>query len=575
MYSSMLARLKQNPCWVLVPLFLFIYIFSLTFHYVEGDDAYSVFYHVLGNINIQGPYASYQGMMDVIMHLLPKDETTIRIFAISFHAFFGMLFPMLIIRLIRTYGISNGKEDHLLLFAFLMPFIMPEFIFFGLYYQCSSVAMCLLLIAHLIWKQVYSNTSVSSKLPKILLGAVIFGIGVCFRWDTGLYLLVVLFDLWMTKTDNLKKKNLILPSVGNLFLLSLCVGACVIGLIYAEGYSFHDIIFRMSSSQDLVAIDNRKISWKENIGSGISVFTPFTIIFLIIGSFFSVAKKKPYLLLLFIIAYTPILKLLPTEILNPRRIINSLPAMVTLCYVGYYYILEAFVSQRKLVFTVILIVVFIPWAVGMQINTNATMWGPGFDIKRTIPTNNISKTEIGEVDSRIEVKSFKPVLFQGGFAVPFEGPRPLWGYADVIFGGKWRKLITYQNDERDDMIAKARTNKYPILQLDFGVNMMINLLRDGYTTKTKKGGIEIGENIFMRKFYKPGADTITFVYPKTYSHLGILDSNYIKTCCKLLNTDTLGLYIYSSSLLMEMKNLYPAHVINYGPTTGIITFHRN
>jgi hypothetical protein len=363
----MLSKLKQNPGWVLVPTFLFIYIFSLTFHYVEGDDAYSVFYHVLGNINIQGPYAPYQGMMDVLMHLLPKDETTIRIFAISFHAFFGMLFPILIIMLIKTYEISKGKEDHLLLFAFLLPFIVPEFIFFGLYYQCSSVAMCLLLIAHLIWKDAFKKASSSNKLLKIISASIIFGIGTCFRWEAGLYLLVILFDLWMVNTDFLKQKKMILPSIGHLFLLAILAGASVLMFIYLEGYTIKNILFQVTQSHEIITIDKRQISWKENIGSGISVFSPFIVLFFLLGVILSLFKRKQSILLLFIIAYVPILKLFPTEILNPRRIINSLPVLITLCYVGYYHVIEMLASHKKLVLSLILIIIFIPWIVGIQV----------------------------------------------------------------------------------------------------------------------------------------------------------------------------------------------------------------
>src|SRR5690606_32991460 len=129
----MISVLKRSPELILVPVFCIIYIFSLTFLYVGGDDAYSVMYHALGrNPAIERSYGPYQAMMDVWLSVLPANETVVRMVAISLHAVFGFIFPILIIKLLRSYRlVSREAWLPLLAFCLLLPFAFPEFIFFG------------------------------------------------------------------------------------------------------------------------------------------------------------------------------------------------------------------------------------------------------------------------------------------------------------------------------------------------------------------------------------------------------------------------------------------------------------
>ncbi|MEI8279389.1 MAG: hypothetical protein WCG87_06470 [Bacteroidota bacterium] len=570
MFLTIRDIIRKQPELILIPLFLVIYAFCLTFQYVEGDDAYSVFFHALGrNKNIEGPYSPYQGMMDWVLWLLPANETIVRIVAISIHAVFGIIFPIVTIKLGKTFEIfKESKNNTILFFVFLIPFINPEYIFFGIYYQCSTIALSLILIAHMMLKSAYLK---EKKLTSIIFAAIVFGIGVCFRWDTGLYLFVIMIDLYMVYTDNLKRKDKIISGIGKVILTATLSGLGVLLFVYAEGYGINDILFRIAFAKEFVEHEHHVISWMINIGSSLSVFTPFVVLFFLIGCFVLVKRKKPLLLILFIVAYVPVLKFYPTEILNPRRIINAIPMLMMICYVGFNYMFVLLASYKSTAYVLGTIIAFIPWIIGVQVNTDNTMWGPGFDVKRhEIHKKKAGKT-LEDIDKRIQIKDVKFVFLGDGFAVPFEGPRPIWGYYDVIFGGKWRKLLNYMNDERDAMLAVVKKEHIPILQQDFGVNMSINLLRDGYTTLEKKGGKQIDSNVFIRRFFK-GTDTVTFMYPLTYFHLSIIDSAYIHRCMKAIHSPTLGLYVYSTSILMEMKNSYPDKVVIFGPATGEIKF---
>ena len=64
-----------------------VYIASLTFVYVEGDDATSIVYHAMGrDRSVQPAYSAYHGMMDVFLGWLPADEIVLRHLAISLTA---------------------------------------------------------------------------------------------------------------------------------------------------------------------------------------------------------------------------------------------------------------------------------------------------------------------------------------------------------------------------------------------------------------------------------------------------------------------------------------------------------
>ena len=565
--------LRTKPELILIPLFLFIYIFSLTFYYVEGDDATSVLYHALGrNSAIQRPYSSYQGMMDVILSVLPADETIVRVVAITIHAIFGIIFPMLIIMLARTFIPENKDKQYkgLLFFTVLLPFIVPEFIFFGLYYQCSTIALSLILIAHLIFKHTYKNYG-KYNILKIGLAILIFSIGVCFRWDCGLYLFVILIDLLSANTNSLTKKNKIVKTISELFIIASLCGACVLAFIYMEGYSVKDIFFIAQFSQQLLAREGHKFSWLINIGSSLSLFTPFIVATFIIGLCILLYKRKCLLLFLLVIAYLPTLKLFYSEAINPRRVINTIPLMIVICYIGFSYVIEHFDTHKMMIGALVLLIVFIPWLIGIQIYSDATMWGPDFNVKRVTANGSFDEGKLLDVDNRTVINKIKCSFLGSGFAVPFEGPRPVWGYFSVILGGKWRQLITNQNEERDNMLAVAHEKNLPILQQDFGVLMINNLVRKGYITNDRKQQVEIDSNIFVRRFYK-GNDTVVFVYPRNNFETYILDSLYLARVCKVLHTQTLGLYTYSTSMLMLLKHNYPNNVITYGSSTGEFTF---
>lgn len=554
---------EKRPELVIVPVFLVFYIFSLTFHYVEGDDAYSIIYHALGRNNaIQVPYSAYQGMMDVVMSVFPADETLLRTIAISIHAVFGILFPLSIVLLIRN--MLCKEYPYLWMFALLIPFLVPEFVFSGLYYQCSSIAITLMLISHVWFRKVFQNGF--SVFDSRLWGAIIlFVIGTGFRWDCGFYLVFILLDLmFMQGAYSLRERWFKIASVG------LVCGITVLSFLYLQGVNFGKIINTYQFSQKIIG-EGREFSWMINIGSSMSLFTPAFLLLFIVGLITDLANKRFLLLTGFIIMYIPVLKIVPSEALNPRRIITLIPIFCIWGYMGFDILMS--LKKQGLAATVIGILVLLPWVLGFQVDTDSTMWGPGFDIKTEHPHRLYGK-DIEKIDNRIQLNDIRPKILRGGFAVPFEGPRPVWGYADVFYGGKWRKLLNKLNDERDNLLTAARRDKIPVFQQDWGVNLMVNLVRKGYTTHESRKSVEIDNTFYERRFFS-GMDTLMFVYPHNGEHLAVYDSIFLKKIGDHYGVNKVYLYFYSSSILTEFINRFPSQTATFGPTTGIYYFNKN
>ena len=96
--------------WPIVVLVAFgaVYSASLTFVYVEGDDAVSIAYHVLGrDSSIQPPYSPYHSLMDSFLSLLPPREPLLRRCAIGVTSAAAPIFVILMLTLFLQW--SSGS----------------------------------------------------------------------------------------------------------------------------------------------------------------------------------------------------------------------------------------------------------------------------------------------------------------------------------------------------------------------------------------------------------------------------------------------------------------------------------
>ena len=109
---------RRIPPWTIfvVAAFALVYALNQTFVYVEGDDATSIAFHALGrSADLQPPYASYNGMMDFLLGLLPASEPVVRVTAISLTMLGGVLMTVFALQLAFAWlGQTPSEEEKLL-----------------------------------------------------------------------------------------------------------------------------------------------------------------------------------------------------------------------------------------------------------------------------------------------------------------------------------------------------------------------------------------------------------------------------------------------------------------------------
>ena len=137
-------------CAFVAALFLLIYARSLTFVYIEGDDATSIAYHALGRVrDVQPPYSAYQCMMDAILGLLPAQEHVLRVTAMLMTAIAA---PILVLLLAMLAFELAGDRIRIPwpVAAILVPLAAPELIYLGLVYTPALVGLSAAVGAHVL-----------------------------------------------------------------------------------------------------------------------------------------------------------------------------------------------------------------------------------------------------------------------------------------------------------------------------------------------------------------------------------------------------------------------------------------
>ena len=126
-------------------LYLFLYINTLSYNYVEGDDACTILYHLCGrNLNIQQPYAVYNSGFDYLLSFVENKESKLLLFSLHISFFSGLVIYLLI-----GYFLSLIFEvnNNLILFLCLIPFIIPELIFLNLILNTTNLGFLFALLS--------------------------------------------------------------------------------------------------------------------------------------------------------------------------------------------------------------------------------------------------------------------------------------------------------------------------------------------------------------------------------------------------------------------------------------------
>jgi hypothetical protein len=332
----MKIKIPADKTWVLLVVILFgiVYQLSGTLVYVEGDDASSIAYHLMGrDDNLQPPYSPYHGMMDKVLGIFPPQEDLLRVVALGTTRIANIL--MVILILFLTFDWLNKKISPVwrAIFSVVVLLAVPEIFYFGLVYSPTMIAMCFVLLTHLVLRMSYRNpTSASNHHRSLSYGAalILFGLGVAFRWNVVTYGLVITVDLMIIQPASEHFRNrLITATVWGVFaLLSSFL------MINLSGYGFSDFIEKSGTIKYVINQAGTLnfeagTSYKEILMRSVLTLSPmFSPIFslIILGGIIKLVRNRDRMGFIFLAGFLGIVPWLQSGV--PKFIITILPVLI-------------------------------------------------------------------------------------------------------------------------------------------------------------------------------------------------------------------------------------------------------
>jgi hypothetical protein len=456
---------------------------ALTFGYIEGDDAASIAYHLLGrNSAVQLPYSPWQGMMDRWLELLPAREPVLRVAAEASTSAAACVSVVLMLMLALAWTrITKPREQACAAVAVLLA--VPELFYLALVYEPSMMALMLVLVAHLMARVALTKNGVG-KWFALAIAAAIFGAGAACRWDIAAYGIVIVADLALA--DDLRRLSI--PRQ-RLLAAIIWVGAAVLSAcaaIAASGYGLAAV--RETLRVAMTEVTPRRASAlhiAEVIGSQQTLFTPLLLSLLIAGIAIAMRKQRR-LLLLMLLPIFPVTPYLYSR--EPKMLLPLFPPLLAVALLGFQ---RLWLSGSWRSRAAVAVLAAVPWLVGLQIEGSGTSYGPGFQRSMELPRSSTPHLQL---------------RFNGGFAVPTpEGPRPLGGHGWVLFGGEWRAYVRNMQSEQKEAIEIAVQGGTPLLQLDRDSFLLARLLQMGWMTldpeqRLKDAGVVAPSAVTARVF---------------------------------------------------------------------------
>ncbi|MBN1283774.1 MAG: hypothetical protein JXB47_00085 [Anaerolineae bacterium] len=514
--------LKDNrqAAWVLVVVLLFVlvYLGSLTFVYIEGDDAATVAYHIMGrNRDLQIPYAPYHGMMDVVLSTFPADQNTLLTGAVLITGVSTVIMTVLMLALAFDW-VGEVSWSQKLLIAALVLLASPEFFYLGLVYSPASVAMCLVLAAHLILRYRSRDAGLPGRWP-VVLSLLLFGLGVSFRWSVLVYGAVIALDLLVGVGRRLDRSRLV-------FVVGWGVAALVASVlaILISGYGPQEILSSTQSTVSYVAgqaggqqVESGPAISFRTLTTLLSLFTPAFAIFFMVGLVVMLRRRDARLWLL-VVGLAGVAPYLTSGV--PKFLITAIPAVLLCAVEGFVTVWYRLAPARwELIARVAAaVVVIVPWFLGVLVTQEGSAWGPGFEI-RPYDRDEVEGTDIG-------------LTIGSGAALPSpEGGRAFFGHF-FTFGGGWRALYTELAAEYDTAVQQAVENNIPLVMMRWSPSYITNaLVAARFITGDAYGRMLPPDDYFVeRRFFNLDGQVITFLYHETE---GEGDEDDVKQLCAL------------------------------------------
>ena len=482
--------------WFYAALYALLYFTALNFNYVEGDDASTILYHLCGRDKyIQPPYAAYHSGLDFVLGFLPAEEPLLRRVAIWISFFSGFL----VLYLSKVF-LETLLQRSIIFFGMLLPFLIPDFLFHSLLINPTNIAYAFSLISLIFFIHYLRNKQTINLIAFI----VAFALAIPFRWSILMFAPVFLGVAIFLHPELLKKTQLKV-------LVMLCVrticwvsAAVFLGLVFTwlTGYAPKQFIEVFLWGKTYTEENERSLLSLFAMGS--PLLTPGVILLGLMGSIFFISQKS------FADFKRTGLMVFAAVSLAPYLVLGTAPALkfiVSLLPLGTLFLLFAFEAALKnplLRFGVITVAI-LPWVIGLKINLEGTAYGPGFEIKNIRPSVDVTFNE-KNTDQRISFSSIKLTIAGGLYMPTLEGPRPLYGYADVLFGRAWYNHIEDLFLERKAVFDKIVDHNYAVeyFQDRSTAYFQSDLYRFGFHTDM---AFQKEDSISVRNFIR-GQDTI-------------------------------------------------------------------
>lgn len=514
-------------------LFAYLYFFTLNLNYVEGDDAATILYHLCGrNSIIQHPYASYNSGLDFLLkisHL--QSEVSLRTFAVLVSFISGFIVLSLLAVFLEVFfdDVEKVNAKNKLYFYLLLPFIVPDIIFHSLIINSTYISFVFLLSSLIVFIK-FLKTNRNSFL---YFSTLLFAISIPFRWTMLIALpLYMGFALYYHPIQQYSKTTL------HLFL-KICI-ANIVGVflailfIYVTGYNprdiYNTIVFTMGY------IENSEKYGLSLLATAAAFLTPSLVFLILLGciKIYKQNKKQTkyglsmFGLVLLSISSCFVVGFFPSY----KFLITLFPMLLILMLIGFDYL-----SNKKWLFNVFLILVIAPWFIGIQLDAKGTFCGPGFELN----TKKIDKSKSvnANPDQRIKIEKINLKLDSGFYLPMLEGPRPLYGYFYVIFANGWKNQIDLFTQERKNTLEILIKNKNAVyIQNGNTAYFQCDLYGKGFRTETgfiedkeiqyrnfKNKNLTITVNVvpdncskkeWIEHFFKTAKSTV--IYRSTYSN---------------------------------------------------------
>jgi hypothetical protein len=379
--ANHLTIMNLNWLFVVIAFFSLVFFRSLEFLYVEGDDAYSIAYHVMGrNEGIQGYYSSYQKMMDVVLSILTPDESFLRHSALIITAIFTIITFSLILFLVKDWT-KNEKLPPFWVTTLAVMLAVPEIFYFGLVYSPTLVGFSFIISSHLLIHSVAKENSGldfhnKRHLMWFLVSVALFGLGVSFRWNLGSYVVVIFVELLNIRPGNcFEKRRIIIACSWGIagFLASVL-------MIRLSGVKFSSLTYQLTTASDVAALagnlSNTNVSqWISSILSMSPMITPGFGLITVIGLYHIIRNRN----MLWVTIISGLVIALPwVKSGNPKFLIVALPALIAGFCIGFSFVWRENESTVRTYLSRFLtvIVLIVPWVIGVQAVLPGNAWGP-------------------------------------------------------------------------------------------------------------------------------------------------------------------------------------------------------